>query len=328
MKVIFDANGGDNPKEIIKGAVDASNEFNIDIIFVGEENFINDCLNDLDYDKDKISIVGASQKIENDEDPAFALRKKKDASIVVALNLLKESKADAVISAGSTGALLAGGLFLVGRIKGVKRAVLPTSIPGLKKSTMIIDSGANMDTDSILLKQFAQMGSVYLKEYYNIDNPKIALLNVGSEKGKGNSLAKETYELLENSNLNFIGNVEAREITNTEADLVLCDGFVGNVLLKGIEGIAEFILKSLFYTLKTGHGSDNEKQFMSNILGNFSKKLDAKEVGGTILLGLEKPIIKAHGNSDAKAIKNACAYAIDIYNKELINKIKNHLEEN
>ncbi|WP_071027268.1 phosphate acyltransferase PlsX [Peptoniphilus raoultii] len=327
MKIIFDANGGDNPKEVIKGAIEASNEFNIDIILVGIKKDIESSLKEFEFNEKKVQIINAEEKIENEDDPAFALRKKKDSSIVVGLNLLKEKKADAFISAGSTGALLAGGIFIVGRIPGVKRAILPTYIPGMKKSTMIIDSGANMDSTEEFLYQFAQMGEVYLKEYYNVEDPKIALLNVGSEKGKGNALVKKTYEIFEDSDFNFIGNVEARDLAKTEADLVVCDGFVGNVLLKSIEGIAEFIVKSFAYKLQAEDLGPEMREKLSHLIMDMSKKLDSKSVGGTILLGLESPIIKAHGNSDHRAIKNASSYAIDILNKDIINKIKNKLGE-
>lgn len=328
MKIIFDANGGDEPKHIIKGAVEASKEFNIDAILVGNKSFICDTLKELSYDKDKLTIINASEKIENNEDPAFAIRKKRDSSILVSLKLLKEGNGDTLISAGSTGALLAGGLFIIGRIPSVKRAVLPTIIPGYKSSTMIIDSGANMDCDSSLLKQFAQMGSVFLEEYYGIKNPKIAILNVGSERGKGNNLVKETYEILEKTDLYFIGNVEARDIPSTEANLVICDGFSGNVLLKGIEGISEFILKTLLYSFKNSEFGENNKVEIAKVFNSVSKKLDANEVGGTILLGLNKPIIKAHGNSNDHAIVNACRYALDVYEKNIINTLKNKLGGN
>ena len=191
MKLIFDINGGDNKEEIIKGAIDASNEFDKDIILVGREDFIKENLSDLEFNENKIEILDAQENIENNEEPVLALRRKKDSSIVKALNLLKEKKADAFISAGSTGALLGGGIFIVGRIEGIKRGVLPTLIPGLKSNTLVIDSGANMDTSPELLLEFATLGHVFLREYYKIENPKIGLLNVGSEEGKGNSLYKE-----------------------------------------------------------------------------------------------------------------------------------------
>ena len=326
MKLIFDINGGDNKSEIIKGAIEASNEFDTDIILVGREDFIKENLQELDYNKDKVEIVDAKENIENNEDPAFALRRKKDSSIVIAMTLLKEKKGDALISAGSTGALLAGGLFIVGRIKGIKRAVLPTTIPGMKSNTMVIDSGANMDTSPELLLEFATLGEVFLKEYYKIDSPKVGLLNVGSEEGKGNSLYKETYKVLKDSNINFVGNIEARDIMNNEVDLLVCDGFDGNILLKSIEGVVDFAVKNVFHSLEKSDLDDESKALFSKFLMTKFKNLDAKEVGGTILLGIDGNIIKAHGNSDERAIKNAAKYAISIVESNVVKKIKDKVE--
>lgn len=326
MKLIFDINGGDNKSEIIKGAIEASNEFDTDIILVGREDFIKENLQKLDYNKDKVEIVDAKENIENNEDPAFALRRKKDSSIVIGMTLLKEKKGDALISAGSTGALLAGGLFIVGRIKGIKRAVLPTTIPGMKSNTMVIDSGANMDTSPELLLEFATLGEVFLKEYYKIDSPKVGLLNVGSEEGKGNSLYKETYKVLKDSNINFVGNIEARDIMNNDVDLLVCDGFDGNILLKSIEGVVDFAVKNVFHSLEKSDLDDESKALFSKFLMTKFKNLDAKEVGGTILLGIDGNIIKAHGNSDERAIKNAAKYAISIVESNVVKKIKDKVE--
>lgn len=328
MKLIFDINGGDNKSEIIRGAIEASNEFNVEVILVGREDFISENLGELNYDRNKIEIVDAKENIENNEDPAFALRRKKDSSIVKSMELLKSKKADAIISAGSTGALLAGGIFIVGRIKGIKRAVLPTVIPGLKSNTMIIDSGANMDTDADLLKEFAMLGDIFLREYYKIEIPKVGLLNVGTEEGKGNSLSKETFEELKNSELNFVGNIEARNITNNDLDLVVCDGFDGNILLKSIEGVVEFSIKNILQTIeKSNFDNEIKNKLNKNLMSSF-KDLDAKKVGGTLLLGIDGNIIKAHGNSNSEAIKNAAKYAIDIVESNIVKKIKEKVEKN
>jgi len=327
MKLIFDINGGDNKSEIIRGAIEASNEFNVEVILVGREDFISENLGELNYDRNKIEIVDAKENIENNEDPAFALRRKKDSSIVKSMELLKSKKADAIISAGSTGALLAGGIFIVGRIKGIKRAVLPTVIPGLKSNTMIIDSGANMDTDADLLKEFAMLGDIFLREYYKIESPKVGLLNVGTEEGKGNSLSKETFEELKNSELNFVGNIEARNITNNDLDLVVCDGFDGNILLKSIEGVVEFSIKNILQTIeKSNFDNEIKNKLNKNLMSSF-KDLDAKKVGGTLLLGIDGNIIKAHGNSNSEAIKNAAKYAIDIVESNIVKKIKEKVEK-
>ncbi|MDU3751693.1 MAG: phosphate acyltransferase PlsX, partial [Peptoniphilus rhinitidis] len=307
---------------------EASNEFNVEVILVGREDFISENLSELNYDRNKIEIVDAKENIENNEDPAFALRRKKDSSIVKSMELLKSKKADAIISAGSTGALLAGGIFIVGRIKGIKRAVLPTVIPGLKSNTMIIDSGANMDTDADLLKEFAMLGDIFLREYYKIESPKVGLLNVGTEEGKGNSLSKETFEELKNSELNFVGNIEARNITNNDLDLVVCDGFDGNILLKSIEGVVEFSIKNILQTIeKSNFDNEIKNKLNKNLMSSF-KDLDAKKVGGTLLLGIDGNIIKAHGNSNSEAIKNAAKYAIDIVESNIVKKIKEKVEKN
>ena len=328
MKLIFDINGGDNKSEIIRGAIEASNEFNVEVILVGREDFISENLSELNYDRNKIEIVDAKENIENNEDPAFALRRKKDSSIVKSMELLKSKKADAIISAGSTGALLAGGIFIVGRIKGIKRAVLPTVIPGLKSNTMIIDSGANMDTDADLLKEFAMLGDIFLREYYKIESPKVGLLNVGTEERKGNSLSKETFEEFKNSELNFVGNIEARNITNNDLDLVVCDGFDGNILLKSIEGVVEFSIKNILQTIeKSNFDNEIKNKLNKNLMSSF-KDLDARKVGGTLLLGIDGNIIKAHGNSNSEAIKNAAKYAIDIVESNIVKKIKEKVEKN
>lgn len=327
MKLIFDINGGDNKAEIIKGAIDASKEFDKEVILVGREDFIKENLEELDYDKEKIEIINASENIENNEEPVLALRKKKDSSIVKAMTLLKEKKADALISAGSTGALLGGGIFLVGRIKGIKRGVLPTLIPGLKSNTLVIDSGANMDTSPELIEEFAVLGDIFLRKYYKIESPRIGLLNVGAEEGKGNKLYKEAYQKLKESDLNFVGNIEARDIMDNDVDLLVCDGFDGNVLLKSIEGVIDFATKSVFHGIATSDLDDKSKKAFTEFLMNKFKNLDAKEVGGTILLGIDGNIIKAHGNSDAKAIKNAAKYAIDIVESNIVEKIKEKVEK-
>lgn len=329
MKLLLDTNGGDYaPLEIIKGAIDGAREYHVSIGLVGEENAIKNTLAQLDTEGLDIEIIPAKEKIENTEEPAFAIRKKKDSSIVVGLNALKEGRGDAMISAGSTGALLAGGLFLIGRIAGVKRAILPTIVPGYSSETMIIDSGANMDCDSNLLVQFARMGSAYLQCLKGVETPKVGLLNVGSEPGKGNALSKETYQALQNAEVNFIGNVEAREITSTEADLVVCDGFDGNILLKSIEGTAEFILKLFSQQVKNSEMSMEDKMKIGTFAKKFAANFDSSEVGGTILLGLKKLVIKAHGNSDAKAVKNAMGYAVKMIESNMIERMEKNLGGN
>ena len=328
MRLIFDTFGGDNaPYEIVKGAVEASKELNIDITLVGNEEEIKRILNDLNF-TGNYEIINATEKIENNEEPAFALRKKKNSSTVLGLKALKEGSGDAFISAGSTGALLAGGLFITGRINNVKRAALPTSLPGLKGNTLVIDSGANMDCDADLLTQFAIMGKIYLENVEKIENPRIGLLNVGTEEGKGNTLTKETYNLLKEMDINFIGNVEARDVSMGVCDLVVCDGFVGNILLKNTEGVAGFLMSTVKNEVKNAKLSDSTMLELQKLFGGLIKKLDYKEFGGTLLLGLKQVLIKAHGDSDSIAIKNAAKVAVMAVENNIINTLEENFKEN
>ena len=323
MKILFDASGGDNaPLAIIQGALDAKEEFKIDATLIGDEKNIRKVALDNNIDLD-FDIIDAKEVIENTDDPAKSIRRKKDSSIVKGLNLLKENKYDAFISCGSTGALLAGGIFIVGRIENVKRAVLPTFLPAKNGKVLLIDSGANMDCDEELLLQFAKLGSSYLESLGN-ENPRVGLLNVGSEEGKGNTVTKKAYQLIKESDLNFVGNIEARDITSGNCDLVVCDGFDGNVILKNTEGIAMFLLKTI---QKTGLEIGIDQIQLKQLLGNTMKNLDYKEVGGVSLLGLKNIIIKAHGSSDAKAIKNAVKSAIFTKEHKTIEIISDKFKE-
>lgn len=323
MKILFDASGGDNaPLAIIQGALDAREEFKIDATLIGDEQNIRKVALDNNINLD-FDIIDAKEVIENTDDPAKSIRRKKDSSIVKGLNLLKENEYDAFISCGSTGALLAGGIFIVGRIENVKRAVLPTFLPAKDGKVLLIDSGANMDCDEELLLQFAKLGSSYLESLGN-ENPRVGLLNVGSEEGKGNAVTKKAYQLLKESDLNFVGNIEARDITSGNCDLVVCDGFDGNVILKNTEGIAMFLLKTI---QKTGLEIGIDQVQLKQLLGNTMKSLDYKEVGGVSLLGLKNIIIKAHGSSDAKAIKNAVKSAIFTKEHKTIEIISDKFKE-
>lgn len=323
MKILFDASGGDNaPLAIIQGAIDAKEELKIDATLIGDEENIKKVALDNNIDLD-FDIIDAKEVIENTDDPAKSIRRKKDSSIVKGLNLLKENEYDAFISCGSTGALLAGGIFIVGRIENVKRAVLPTFLPAKNGKVLLIDSGANMDCDEELLLQFAKLGSSYLESLGN-ENPRVGLLNVGSEEGKGNAVTKKAYQLIKESDLNFVGNIEARDITSGNCDLIVCDGFDGNVILKNTEGIAMFLLKTI---QKTGLEIGIDQIQLKQLLGNTMKNLDYKEVGGVSLLGLKNIIIKAHGSSDAKAIKNAVKSAIFTKEHKTIEIISDKFKE-
>ncbi len=327
MKIIFDTLGADNgPLEIIKGALSAQEELNIEPILVGDSEDIKKHLNELYVSADKYTIVHAPSVISNEEDPALAIRRKKDSSIVAGMKLLKDKEADAFISAGSTGGILAGGTFIVGRIPGVKRAFFPTDIPGLKGETTVVDSGANMDVPPEMLLQFAEVGIAYVKSK-GIENPRVGLVNVGVEAEKGNHQVKEAYKLLKDSDLNFIGNVEARNVAFGVCDLLVCDGFIGNVILKNTEGNAGMFFK-IFEGIISKAGLDQESILkVQKAMSSYAKSLSYEEHGGTILLGLNEIIVKAHGSSSAKAIKNAAKMALKYHENNLIKNIEKSLKE-
>lgn len=321
IKIAVDAMGGDNaPAEIVKGAVDSVKECNAYVILVGQKQAIETELNKYSYDGDCIEIVEAEEVITTEESPTKAIREKKNSSMVVGLNLVKQKQADAFVSAGSTGALLTGALFIVGRIKGVERPVLGTCLPNKKGFTFLVDSGANVDCKAKYLQQFAKMASVYVENMFDIKNPKVALVNIGAEKEKGNALTKEAYELLEETDLNFVGNIEPREIPFGEADIVVCDGFLGNTILKLSEGLSMALLGIIKEEITAGHykiaAAALKKPF-----GNIKKKLDADEIGGAPFLGLKSLVVKAHGSSNAKAIKNAIKQCMLFSEADIVSKI-------
>lgn len=318
MKILFDTTGLDlGVKEVIEGAVLSKEELNIEPTLVGDEDIIRPILNEIGMD---MNILDAKEIITNEEEPAFAIRRKKDSSIVVAFNNLNEY--DAFISCGSTGALLAGGMFMAGRINNVKRAVLPTPIPTINGNTLLIDSGANMDVDADLLVQFAKLGTVLKQVTEEIEKPKVGLLNVGVEENKGNALTKEAFLKLKEADINFIGNIEGRDINKHLCDVLVCDGFVGNIILKNTEGLAGFIM-TLLKSKVISNLSDNAKLEVMQSLSPVVKTLDYREVGGVLLLGLKKLVIKAHGASDRNAIKNAAKSALLMHENKLIDKIEN-----
>ncbi|QCX32239.1 phosphate acyltransferase PlsX [Caloramator sp. E03] len=327
MKIIVDAMGGDNaPEEVVKGAYLASNEFNIDIVLVGDKEKIEKVFNDNNISTNKIEIVHTTEVITNNDSPTLSIRRKKDSSIVVGMKLLKEKKADAFISAGSTGAILAGGLFIVGRIEGIDRAALSPVIPGKNNYFMLIDSGANAECKPENILDFGIMGDIYSKKVLKKQSPTIGIVNIGSEEEKGNSFTKECYNLLKNSNINFKGNVEAREIPEGNIDVILCDGFTGNVILKLFEGVAGTIFDILKEEIMTSTVTKLGGLLLKPVFKKFKKKFDYTEYGGAILLGVDGTVIKAHGSSNAKAIKNAVRQAILCIEGNVVEEIKNEIK--
>lgn len=329
MKIIVDGMGGDKGyKEVVKGCIDAINELGVNILLVGQEEKLKAELSKFEYPHEKIEVLNADEVITNEEEPALAIRRKKDSSIVVGLKALSVGKGDGFVSAGSTGALLVGGLLIVKRIKSIERAAIATVYPTLKGVSLLIDAGANVDCKPEYLLQFAVMGSIYCEKILGKKSPKIGLVNIGVEEGKGNTLVKETYKLLQEANLNFVGNVEARDLPNGVADVIVTDGFVGNVVLKLTEGMAMSIFSRLKEEINKSHISKLGALMLKPQLKSFVRLMDYREYGGAPLLGLKKPVVKAHGSSDSLAIKNAIRQVKNFVEKDVINLIEEDINKN
>ena len=326
ITVALDAMGGDNaPFEIVKGAVSAINEYkNVKILLVGRILDVNNELKKYQFDENRIEVIDAPEVIGTDEVPTTAIRNKKESSMVVGLKLVKEQRAEAFISAGSTGALLAGSTVIIGRIKGIERPALGTCLPDKNGFTFLIDSGANVDCKPNYLVQFAKMGSVYVENILGVKNPKVGLVNIGAEKEKGNALTKETYELLEETDLNFVGNIEPRDIPYGKADVVVCDGFVGNTVLKLSEGLAMVLLKVIKNEITTGFYKFAALALKSRFK-NIKKRFDSDEIGGAPFLGLKSLVVKAHGSATSKSIKNAIKQCMEFVENEIVVKIEEKL---
>lgn len=323
MKIIVDAMGGDNaPEAIVKGCLLARDEYNVNIVLSGKEDILKKCIESETKDYRNIEILNAEDVITNDDKPVMAIRRKKESSLVKALYAVKNNEVDAIVSAGSTGALLSGATLIIGRVGGLERPALAPFIPTDKGFSLLVDAGANVDCKPEYLIDFAIMGSIYVKHVLNIDNPRVGLLNIGGEEGKGNKLAIDTYELLKNSDLNFSGNIESRYVLNGEVDVIVADGFAGNVLLKSIEGTASYIMKGLKEELTSTFISKIGALLVKPSLRNFKKRLDYGEVGGAMLLGVNAPVIKAHGSSDSIAIKNAIKQTKNILDNNVVELIR------
>lgn len=325
VRVAVDAMGGDNaPAEIIMGAVEAVNaKEEIQVILVGLEDKIKEELAKYTYPKERISVVHAAEIISTEEPPVMAIRKKKDSSIVVAMNMVKNKEADAFVSAGSSGAILAGGQLIVGRIKGIERPPLAPLIPTEKGVSLLIDCGANVDARPSHLVQFAKMGSIYMENVVGIKNPKVAIVNIGAEEEKGNALVKETFPLLKQCpEINFIGSIEAREIPSGYADVIVCEAFVGNVILKLYEGVGSTFKKLIVNALKSTLLSKIGALFVKSAVKKTLKSFDASVYGGAPLLGLNGLVVKTHGNSKSNEVKNSIMQCVTFKKQQINEKIK------
>ncbi len=324
VRVAVDAMGGDNaPGEIVKGAVDALNESDrLKIFLVGKEQIVKDELAKYQYDSERMEVVNAEEVIEMAEPPVMAIRTKKDSSIVKAMFMVKHKEADAYVSAGSTGATLVGGQVIVGRLKGVERAPLAPLIPTEKGVSLLIDCGANVDARPKHLVQFAKMGSVYMENVCGIQNPKVGIVNIGAEEEKGNALVKETFPLLKNCpDINFIGSVEARDIPQGVADVIVCEAFTGNVILKMYEGVAKTLLKvvkqGLMSNLRAKIGGLLIKPTLKTVL----KDYDTEQYGGAPMLGLSGLVVKTHGSAKAVEVKNSILQCVTFTDQNIADKI-------
>jgi glycerol-3-phosphate acyltransferase PlsX len=326
MRIAIDVMGGDNaPRAIIDGSILALEEYGVELYLVGLKNEILKSLDKEIQENPMVNIVEASEIINVDEAPVNAIKHKKDSSMVVGLKLVKDGTCDAFISAGSTGAFLAGSLLKVGRIKGIDRPALSPLIPTLKGNCMIIDAGANVDCKPKNLQQFAIMGAIYMDKVMGINNPRVGLLNIGAEASKGNELTKESFDLIKNAGVNFVGNVEARDIISGVCDVCVCDGFAGNVLLKNTEGVAMALFKLLKNEFMKNYKTKLGAVLLKDSLKSIKKKFDYTEVGGAPFLGINGIMIKAHGSSDAKAIKNAIRQARLLYDNKCLDTILNEI---
>lgn len=330
MRIAIDGMGGDNaPEAVVDGVVQALKEYSdIEIYITGPSQKINEELSKYDYPKDRVKIVDATEVISPNEQPVMALRKKKDSSIVKALNLVKEGECEAIISAGSTGAFLAGCTLIIGRIKGVDRPALAPIMPGRKGHFMVVDVGANVDCKPQYLVQFAKMGKIYYQIMLDTNKPSVGLVNIGAEEEKGNELTKETFKLLKAEEPNFIGNVEPREVPSGEINVLVTDGFVGNTVLKMYEGSASNILGMIKDGINEASAMPKiGALLLKPVLKKLMAKMDYKEVGGAPFLGVDGICIKAHGSSDGKAFKNAIKQTKIFNDKDVLNKIKAEIQK-
>ena len=326
--VVLDAMGGDHaPGEMVKGAIDAVNmRDDIKVILVGQEDVIKEEIGKYQYPEDKIGIVHAEEVIETAEPPVNAIRKKKNSSIVVGMNMVKNKAADAFVSAGSSGAILVGGQVIVGRIRGIERPPLAPIIPTESGVSLLIDCGANVDARPSHLVQFAKMGSIYMEHVVGIKNPRVAIVNIGAEEDKGNALVKETFPLLKAcTDINFVGSIEAREIPHGGADVIVCEAFVGNVILKLYEGLSSTLISLVKQGMMSSVTSKIGAAMALPALKKTLKEFDASKYGGAPLLGLNGLVVKTHGSAKAMEVTNSIIQCVTFKNEDINGKIKKNI---
>lgn len=323
MIILVDAMGGDNaPDAIVNGCIDAISEAqSFEVLLIGDEERIREILNKRSYDTSRVKVHHASEVITVEDTPTKAIRSKKDSSMVVGFKLLKEKKGDIFLSCGNSGALMAGALFILGRIKGVDRPAIAAIVPTKAGKGLIIDAGLNTVCKPVNYQQFGVMGSIYMKEIQDVGNPKIGLLNIGAEVGKGNETLKQAYSLLSESNINFVGNIEGNDVPLGKVDVIVCDGFAGNVLLKFYEGVGSYIFKLLkgifFENLKTKLAA----LLIKKEIGVLKRIMDPDEHGGAPILGVNGLVLKSHGSSNAKTVKNVVLKASKFAGTKVLDKI-------
>lgn len=326
MKIIIDAMGGDNaPQAPVEAGAKAAAELGVNVVLVGKEDVLKKELSRCSYPKDKVEIVNADEVITNHEEPVKAVKTKKNSSLVVAANMLKNGEGDALLSMGNTGALLSAGLLIVGRIRGILRPALATMLPTEKGPKLLLDAGANTNCKPENLVQFAVMGSIYMKNIMSVSSPKVGLMSIGEEEGKGDDLTKRAFIKLKKAPVDFYGNIEGRDVMKGTTEVMVCDGFVGNVILKTVEGMGSFVgnaLKKMFFkSVLTKFGAF----CISSGLKEFKNMMDYREYGGAPLLGVKSTVIKGHGSSDAKAVFSAIKQAKKAVETDIVQKIKDSL---
>lgn len=328
MKIIVDAMGGDNaPLEIIKGAISAIKEFNIEkVVLVGDSRQIESCAKDNNLDMHNITVHHASDVITMCDEPRSVLKAKPDSSLAVGFKLLNDGEGDAFVSAGNTGAITVGSTLITKRINGVKRPAIASVMPSAKKPILLMDCGANAECKPDFLYQFGLLGSIYMKNILGYESPRVALANNGTEPTKGTSVVKEAYALMSKASYNFVGNIEGRQIPFGDADVIVADGFTGNLILKTYEGVAKVLMNGIKQAFYKNTLSKLSYLGVKPGIDEMKKQFDYKEYGGAVMLGVKKPVIKAHGSADARTFKNAIKQAVCFLKTDLIDKIENELK--